>query len=113
MANSQATAASHAWLRRKVASGSYASIGSGDAYANRPAVGVYHMETDTRVVDLVVLQHLDAPSYTAGQVLTYSVAVNSPQGSGYNTFIGKNGADSNVNYQGRMPSTITVMEIAQ
>ena len=100
-----------AYLQRKVASGSYATIGAGTGASNRVGVNAYMMPTDVREVDMITLQHLDSPSYTAGQTVTYTVSV-STQGSVV-VYIGRTGSDVDAAYVGRMSSHITVMEVAQ
>ena len=111
LSNNTGTGSSLAYIQRKVASGSYATIGVGTGASNRPSVHAYMMPTDVREVDMVTLQYLDSPSYTSGQIITYTVSVSTQ--SSTTAYIGRTGSDVDVAYVGRMSSHITVMEVAQ
>ena len=113
LSSSVATTSGLAWLQRKVASGSYATIGAGADAGSAPRSGVsgYYRNTDNSMMEHMTAQHLDAPSYTAGQVLTYAVAV-AARTSSYSVKVGFTGEDSDDVFVGRPSSIITVMEIA-
>mgnify|MGYP005824234379 CR=1 FL=1 len=111
LSSPQVTGAAQAWLRRKVASGSYSEIGAGTDASSRPGVNAYSMPTDVRALEMITVQHLDDPTYNVGQALTYEVAM-ATQNSAFAVVLGQTGSDENAAYVGRVSSHITVMEVA-
>ena len=105
----------HIKLLRQVASGSFAVIGGGTATgSNRKSAIAQSAADSTQHSNQVGYSFLDSPSFTLGQAINYKITASAqtPVGN-YYVYIGLTANDDDSAYISRMPSTITLMEIAQ
>ena len=112
MAGGESHTQGYLQLQRKVASGSYGVIGGGsDLGSNRnPALGQVST-TRVEATNQIGYHFFDSPSYSVGDEITYRVMGAGQQG-GYYVYVGRARQSGDANYVSRMPSTLTLLEIA-
>jgi hypothetical protein len=98
-------------LQVDIASGGYNTIGGGTASGSRVS-GIAQSAGDvTTETNQVGYSFLHDPTYTLTNVLTYRLRMKSQNG-GYGIYLGSSRSDGNADYNTRMPTTVTVMEIS-
>jgi len=98
-------------LQVDIASGGYNTIGGGTADGSRVS-GIAQIAGDvTQETNQVGYSFLHDPTYTLTNALTYRLRIKSQNG-GYGIYLGSSRSDGDANYNTRMPTTVTVMEIS-
>ena len=99
-------------LQRKVASGSYSAIGGGsDLGSHRNSAAANASTSNVEATNQVGYHFFDSPSYSVGNAITYRI-MGAGQHPNYYIYVGQARQSGDANYVTRMPSTLTLLEIA-
>ena len=99
-------------IQRKVADGSYSAIGGGsDTGSNRNSAAANVSTPNVEATNQIGYHFFDSPSYSVGQAITYKV-MGAGQTPDYYIYVGRARQDGDATYISRMPSTLTLLEIA-
>ncbi len=98
-------------LQRDIAGGGYSGVGGGTAEDQRVS-GIANVAiTPGEGTNQVGFHFRDAPSYSAGNAITYKLKCKAQAGS-FSIYIGRSRFDGNAVYNTRMPTVLTLMEVA-
>ena len=99
-------------LQRKVASGSFSAIGGGsDLGSSRKSAAANASTSNVEATNQVGYHFFDSPSYSVGQAITYQIMA-AGQTPSYYIYVGQGRQSGDASYVTRMPSTLTLFEIA-
>ena len=112
LASGESSTQGYLQLQRKVASGSYGAIGGGSDLGSHRNSAIAQASTyRVEATNQVGYHFFDSPSYSLGEAITYRI-MGAGQNGGYYVYVGRARQSGDADYVSRMPSTLTLLEIA-